>query len=67
MIMKLWIARESDKSLYLFSEKPIFEEGCWVEKSGYGYCFTELPYDVFPEVTFENSPKEVELKLVESL
>lgn len=62
--MKLWIARENDNSLYLFSKKPIFEKGCWVEYSGYGYCFTELPCDIFPDITFENSPQQVELKLV---
>lgn len=62
--MKLWIARENDNSLYLFSKKPIFEKGCWVEHSDYGYCFTELPCDIFPDITFENSPQQVELKLI---
>lgn len=28
---------------------------------------TEVNADIFPKVTFENSPQEVELKLVEKL
>lgn len=63
--MKLWIARDGDGALFLFSVKPTKENDYWYEHSGYGYCFAEIPNDVFPEVTFENSPQEVELKLVQ--
>jgi hypothetical protein len=49
----------------LFKKKPesFYEEGVgqyWV--GGYGYF---LPRNEFPEVTFENSPMEVEFKLIE--
>lgn len=63
--MKMWIARDMrdmGRDLYLYTEKP--------EKIAlYGY-FTgddwfELNTNAFPEVTFENSPMEVELKLIE--
>ena len=60
--MKMWIARDIRGGLYLYTEKP--------EKIAlYGY-FTgddwfELNTNAFPEVTFENSPMEVELKLIE--
>ena len=60
--MKMWIARDMRGDLYLYTEKP--------EKiARYGY-FTgddwfELDTYAFPEVTFENSPMEVELKLIE--
>ena len=68
--MKLWIARDFDGSLWVYKDKP--------KKKAHYFCpFTEsdlegpdygrLPHKLFPEVTFENSPKEVELKLVESL
>ena len=60
--MKLWIARDIDGGLYLYMNKPI--------RGGYrftcGYVFDDyiqLDIDEFPEVTFENSPQEVELKL----
>lgn len=68
--MKLWIARDFDGSLWMYKRKPA--------KKAHHFCpFTEsdlykvdyyyLPHKLFPEVTFENSPKVIELKLVESL
>ena len=66
--MKLWIARDEDGRLYLHSIKPYLirkplslitywnnEDENWMQ----------LREDSFPEVTFENSPMEVELKLIE--
>ena len=59
--MKLWIARNQDGSLALFRKKKpkLFWEECigqyWVG------CSMWLHPTDFPEVTFENSPMEVEL------
>ena len=69
LIMKMWIARTPNNGLYVFNTKPFWREDLrlWCEqmtKSGWitaGYIFNS---DLFPEVTFENSPMEVELKLV---
>ena len=64
--MKLWIARNQNGSLWLHEEKPslVYDEelGSWYYEKG---DFLGL-YDesLFPEVTFENSPVQVELKLV---
>lgn len=64
--MKLWIARNKDGSLQLHEEKPslVYDEVLrnWYYENGNFLDF----YDesLFPEVTFENSPKEVEIKLV---
>lgn len=62
--MKCYIARDIDNCLWLFrNRKPT--------KNKYGYYITkymdcmELDNTWFPEVTFANSPQEVELKLVE--
>ena len=63
--MKMWIARNQDGSLALFRKKKpklFFEEGVgqyWVGSSLW------LDSNDYPEVTFENSPQEVELKLIE--
>lgn len=62
--MKMWIARDMRGDLYLYTEKP--------EKiATYGYFagddWFELNMNAFPEVTFENSPQEVELKLVNNV
>lgn len=57
--MKLWIARSEGGELTLHSRKPIYHKGYgWIS-----VC-TILNSKEFPDVTFENSPKEVELKLV---
>jgi hypothetical protein len=63
--MKLWIARDGGEDsdfLGLYSSKPTLDEyNDW--DSDYERPIG-LPSDMFPEVTFENSPQEVELKLV---
>ena len=64
--MKMWIARDSDNSLWLHEEKPKQSESkrggfFWYSTEG----FWEVDEDFLPEVTFENSPMEVELKLIE--
>ena len=65
--MKLWIARDPDDVLFLYKSKPQYHsvsaifvatDGVWINLSDYDM-------DDFPEVTFENSPQEIELKLIE--
>lgn len=65
--MKFWIARDKNNKLYLYREKPfkgdaIFSCQCYNNAKSWDEYF-ELDESLFPEVTFENSPKEVELKL----
>lgn len=60
--MKMWIARDTSGALWLYEKKPqqlqtIFLGGVHNESM-------QLLDDAFPEVTFENSPQEVELKLI---
>ena len=59
--MKLWIARDFDENLTLHFDRPT-----WIEKHEYWYSnrIIDLDENLFPEVTFENSPQKVELKLV---
>jgi hypothetical protein len=62
--MKLWIARNTDDTLVLFQSKPILgSDFIWEELLNEDCMYIE-EY-LFPEVTWENSPKEIELKLVE--
>ena len=59
--MELWIARD-EIGLGLYDTEPFLEyDGSW-SSSGNWY---EIDEKLFPEVTFENSPKRVELKLIE--
>ena len=56
--MKMWLCRDKDDTLWLAFDKP--------EKNGLSWWFHEgqcMDTQDFPEVTFENSPMEVELKL----
>ena len=67
--MKLWIARDLDGNLCLYGKEPKLSEeieGFWV-CSQYGDEIVEvivLPSEYFPEITFKNSPQEIELKLI---
>lgn len=62
MIMKLWVARDLSEELILFKEEPSYNNKIkmWVG----GLPIGKLKGYSLPEVTFENSPQEVELKLV---
>lgn len=59
--MKLWIARNRWGGLELFTNKPIAGRGSWFTEENNEF---ELNSKAFPEITFENSPKEVEIKLI---
>ena len=73
--MKMWIARAESNELRVFREKPFLLEvpepirSIWVYEAPCGtrdswrYIGERLDPDSFPEVTFDNSPMEVELKL----
>lgn len=66
LIMKMWIARDEDGLLNLFFEEEPYRKVyeriiVWTNEWG----DVGLDEELFPEVTFENSPMEVELKLIE--
>ena len=61
--MKLWIARNKSKVIKLFTIEPEYNN-ISDEWKGYDSEEIELSMLNFTEVTFENSPQEVELKLV---
>jgi len=60
---KMWIAREKNGDLWLFHEKPIYDEFLqeWVTENAFEFGF--LPNYYFSDVTFENSPREIEINL----
>lgn len=58
----VWIARDKDGTLAMFENKPILDvDNAW-------YCgdadkdFSIINRDMFPEITFENSPKQLIIK-----
>ena len=67
--MKLWIARRKSGNLYLFFSKPsLSENNKWFIITTGNHCYVDSGIKIdaseYKEVTFENSPQEVELKLV---
>ena len=62
IVMKMWIAINKMGHLGLFTDKPKYEEeyDTWMILCGLPLYISE---HYFPEVTFENSPQEVELTI----
>ena len=62
--MKLWIARD-DYGLWFFVDKPtktiINDDKYFVKHGNVRY---SIDSKLFSEITFENSPQQVELKLI---
>ena len=68
--MKFWIARDPDGSLWMYDDEPILSKYGWGvrHKNDSETKPAKALHDwYFPEVTFENSPQEVELKLITSI
>lgn len=72
--MKLWIARRKSNKLYMFFEKPHLADGKqWfvlenVPNNGvFANTGIKIDENEFQDVSYENSPQEVELKLVNEL
>lgn len=62
--MTLWIARDKDNSLSLFVSKPInHRDECWIPREDID-CgnYLTLPDSEYPEITFENSPQQINLQ-----
>ena len=56
----VWIARDRDKSIAIYSFNPIQEENCFYPQSK--TAFVLLPEQLFPNLTFENSPQKLVLE-----
>lgn len=65
--MKFWIARDEDGSLWMYDDEPIKIKNFWgVNREKNIDLKPAMPLQDwhFPEVTYENSPQMVEIKLV---
>ena len=62
--MGIWIARNKDGTLEVYVEKPVRKKTCFEEsQSGlYKGWIVDLDEALYPEVTWENSPKELTIK-----
>ncbi len=63
--LTVWIARDKNGELYLYKSKPW---RCKEDTNGHFDCdeiLLPMDEDMYPEITWENSPKKFELKAVE--
>lgn len=61
--MKLWVARNKNRVLTLCTDEPILYYNEYFI-GPYKSQTIELDENLYPEVTFENSPQMVEVKLI---
>lgn len=58
-----WVARDKDGEVFIYNSEPIrFESEFKFNGDSFGHC-VELHNGLFPEMTWENSPKKIEMKL----
>lgn len=59
---ELWIARDKNGELYLYKVKPIRSEDVFYSPE-YDFLddYFRLPNDSYPEITWFNSPKKLEI------
>lgn len=67
--MKLWIARDFDGVLNLYVTKPSLDsnDNMYYADSDMEDDYLNIDKELFPEITFENSPQQVEIKLINKL
>ena len=60
----VWVARDDDGSLWIYTAKPI-EAGGMFHCSATGDMF-QIDDSVYPEITYDNSPVKVKLLFIEA-
>lgn len=60
--MKLWIARDRDGILRIYDNEPKVDKRKQEIISIGGYY--DININLFPQITFDNSPQQIELKLI---
>lgn len=65
--IKLWVAKDKNGLLYLYERKPTKQDlaGYFDCEVGENADLTWLAH-LFPSITYENSPQQVEIKLIKS-
>ena len=60
----LWIARDKSGLLYVYENRPIQRTSVFASRGYEGHI--NINKKMFPEVTWENSPKQIEVKLIKT-
>lgn len=65
MRIRIWIARDKNDELNIYLNKPVLDKDGYVFlPTGDAFRFFDIDKKLFPEVTFEKSPMQVELHLI---
>ena len=59
----MWVDRDKDGELYLYSLKPIKGDNHFICNTFNSECM-QLESELLPEITWENSPKEIVINLI---
>ena len=59
----VWVARDEDNSLWIYTTKP--NKACGMFDCSYGEMF-QINESVYPEITYENSPVKVKLLFIDA-
>jgi len=59
----VWVARDEDNSLWIYTTKP--HKACGMFDCAYGEMF-QIDASVYPEITYENSPVKVKLLFIDA-
>jgi len=57
----MYIARDKNNDLYLFSEPPHRGKECWWAPSGLDGTYLRLDKSLYPEVTWDSEPLQVRI------
>ena len=58
-----WVARDKDGKVFIYNSEPIrLESEFKFDGDSFGHC-VELHNGLFPEITWENSPKKIKMEL----
>lgn len=58
----VWIARDKNGTLAIFEDEPILFNDEWFNSRPFEGNFSCIDNVMFPEITFENSPKQLIIK-----
>jgi len=60
----MFLARDKNDDLYLFSELPNRGNECWWSPSGVDGTYLRLAKSLYPEVTWDSEPLKVEISVI---
>jgi hypothetical protein len=60
----MYIARDKNNDLYLFNEMPGRGSECWWAPSGLDGSYLRLDKKLYPEVSWDSEPLQVEISVV---